>query len=200
MRINIAQSAGFCFGVKRALEIAFAAAKGGKKVYMLGDIVHNEDVVKQIEGAGIKKITRLKRTRSGSLLIRAHGACLKTFAGAGRLGYDIIDATCPMVKEIHRIARNTQRLGYKLIIIGDRNHDEVHGIAGQLNTKALVIDRVNNIPLKKIKRIKKAAVVAQSTQNLEQVLKIAGLLKKHIPELAFFNTICQPTRKKQEEI
>ncbi|MDO8663000.1 MAG: 4-hydroxy-3-methylbut-2-enyl diphosphate reductase [Candidatus Omnitrophota bacterium] len=200
MRINIAKSAGFCFGVKRALEIAFKTAKCGKKVYMLGEIVHNEDVVRQIEASGIKKIGKLNKTKSGTLLIRAHGSSLNTFTKAAKLGYKIIDATCPMVKEIHRIAKDMRRKGYKIIIIGDKEHDEVRGIAGQLEDKALVIDGINNIPLRKIKKFKKAAVVAQSTQNLNAVLRITDTLKTHIPDLVFFNTICKPTRTKQDEV
>ncbi|MFA5063531.1 MAG: 4-hydroxy-3-methylbut-2-enyl diphosphate reductase [Candidatus Omnitrophota bacterium] len=200
MRVILAKSAGFCFGVKRALDIALTTARTGKKVYMLGDIVHNETVVKKIEGSGIKKINRLNRTKSGILLIRAHGASLETFTKAKRFGYEIIDATCPMVKEIHKIAKGAQAKGYKVIIIGDKKHDEVHGIAGQLKGKALVIDGIRNIPRNKLKRIKKAAVVAQSTQNLKKVLGIVDILRKYIPDLLFFNTICQPTRTKQEEI
>ena len=200
MRINIAKSAGFCFGVKRALEIAFRTAGRRKMVYMLGDVVHNEDVVREIEKSGIKKIAKLNSTKSGILLIRAHGSSLNTFTKAAKLGYEIIDATCPMVKEIHRIAKEMQNKGYKIIIIGDKEHDEVRGIAGQLKDKALVIDGMNNIPLRKIKKFKKAAVVAQSTQSLDAVLKITGVLKKHITDLVFFNTICKPTRTKQDEI
>ncbi len=162
--------------------------------------MHNEEVVRQIESSGIKKIGRLNKTGSGILLIRAHGSSLATLAKAARLGYKIIDATCPMVKEIHRIAKAMQSKGYQIIIIGDKQHDEVRGIAGQLKNKALVIDGINNIPLKKINRFKQAAVVAQSTQNLNQVLKIVGILKGYIPDLVFFNTICKPTRTKQEEM
>ena len=106
MKINLAQSAGFCFGVKRAIDIALGSAKAGGNIYMLGDIVHNEDVVRQLWQAGIKKITRLGPGKNKTLLVRAHGAGLKTFKTAARLGYKIIDATCPMVKEIHKIARD----------------------------------------------------------------------------------------------
>ncbi|MDD5568718.1 MAG: 4-hydroxy-3-methylbut-2-enyl diphosphate reductase, partial [Candidatus Omnitrophica bacterium] len=180
--------------------IALTTARTGKKVYMLGDIVHNETVVKKIEASGIKKINRLNRTKSGILLIRAHGASLETFVKAKQLGYEIIDATCPMVKEIHKIAKGAQAKGCKVIIIGDKEHDEVHGIAGQLKGKALIIDGISNIPRSKLKRIKKAAVVAQSTQNLKKVLEIVDILRENIPDLLFFNTICKPTRTKQEEI
>ncbi|MDD5505729.1 MAG: bifunctional 4-hydroxy-3-methylbut-2-enyl diphosphate reductase/30S ribosomal protein S1, partial [Candidatus Omnitrophica bacterium] len=128
MRINIAKSAGFCFGVKRALDIASKLTKAAGNVYMLGDIVHNEDVSKRIEKSGIKKISKLKKVKSGILLIRAHGASQDALRKASRLGYQIIDATCPMVKEIHKIAKDMYKKGYKIIVIGDKDHDEVQGI------------------------------------------------------------------------
>jgi len=200
MRINVAKSAGFCFGVKRALEIAFKTARSNRQVYMLGDIVHNEDVVRKIEKSGIKKINALKKTKSDILLIRAHGASQDTLMKAAKLGYHIIDATCPMVKEIHKIVKEMHQEGYKIIVIGDKNHDEVQGIVGQLKNRVLVIDSINSIPLVKIRKIKRACVVAQSTQNSKNVLKIVDILKSYIPDLKFFNTICRPTRTKQEEI
>ncbi|PIP18850.1 MAG: 4-hydroxy-3-methylbut-2-enyl diphosphate reductase [Candidatus Omnitrophica bacterium CG08_land_8_20_14_0_20_41_16] len=200
MQINIAKSAGFCFGVKRALQIAHKAAVSGGNIFMLGDIVHNEAVVKAIERAGIKKIKSLSRRKNGILLIRAHGVSAKTITKAKSLGFGIIDATCPMVKEIHRIVRESKKQGYYIIVIGEATHDEVKGIVGQVNNRALVIDSSGNIPIDRIKKIKKAAVVVQSTQNIEQVVKIIGALKQHIPNVRFFNTVCKPTRTKQEEI
>lgn len=200
MKINVAKSAGFCFGVKRALKIAFGAIESGAKIEMLGDIVHNEDVAKEINKAGIKTIKRLKEGKNKTLLIRAHGASTETFKKASRLGYTIVDATCPMVKEIHKIARDSERKGFKNIIIGDKKHDEVRGIVGQLKSKAIIIDSTKGIPFNTIKKIKKASVVVQSTQNLEKTLTIVDTLKQHTKELKFFNTICKPTRIKQNEI
>lgn len=200
MKINLAKSAGFCFGVKRAIDIALKTACGNIKVYMLGDIVHNEDVVKQITDAGIKKINRLSNGKGKILLIRAHGAANKTIEKAKKNGYTIIDATCPMVKEIHKITKSAENKGYAIIVIGDKKHDEVLGIVGQLNSKPIIIDTVKNIPFYKIKKRKKYAIVVQSTQNIEKVLKIISALKSHVKELKFFNTICRPTRIKQEEI
>ncbi len=200
MKINLAKSAGFCFGVKRAIAMANAAARDCTEVVMLGDIVHNEDVVKKIEKAGIKKINKLREGEGKTLLVRAHGATQKTITAAKRLRYAVLDATCPMVKEIHEIAKKHERKSYTVIVIGDKNHDEVNGIVGQLKQKAIVIDFIKNIPYQKIKKIKKACVVSQSTQNIDKVLTIAEELKRYIPEIKFFNTICQPTRTKQKEI
>jgi len=200
MKIHLAKSAGFCFGVRRAITMALETAKTQKPVFMLGDIVHNEKVVKQIQDAGIKKISSLLQGRNKTLLIRAHGSSKRTLQKAVKLGYKVIDATCPMVKEIHKIACNLETHGYRVIIIGDKRHDEVQGIVGQLKSKALVIDKLRNIPLARIKKIKKAGIVVQSTQNLDNVLAILRQLRKYIPKIAFHNTICNPTRTKQDEV
>lgn len=202
MKINLAKSAGFCFGVKRALAIALKAASSGKKVYMLGDIVHNEEVVRKINRSGIKKINRLTKApdENNILLIRAHGAPKNTFLKAAKSGYEIIDATCPMVKEIHKIAKENESQGFRIIVIGDKDHDEVRGIIGDLKRPAIVIDDIKNIPLKKTAKIKKACIVVQSTQNIEKVLKIVDKLKRAVPELKFCNTICKPTATKQAEM
>ncbi len=200
MKITLAKSAGFCFGVKRALEIAHKAVKTRNQVCMLGDIVHNEDVVRSINKIGIKKTKLLRKGKDKTLLIRAHGAASKTFKKAISLGYTVVDATCPMVKEIHKIAKEAEQKGYSIIIIGDNKHDEVQGIMGQLKKKSLVIDCIEHVPLNKIKKIQKAAVVVQSTQNFEKTLSIIKVLKEHVEQITIFNTICQPTRIKQKEI
>ncbi len=200
MKINLAKSAGFCFGVKRAIDIALTSAKINKNVYMLGDIVHNDAVVKMVSEAGIKKIASLVRGKGKNLLISAHGNSLNTINKAKALGFEIIDATCPMVKEIHTIAQKMDKKGFKVIVIGDKKHDEVRGIIGQIKNKPLVIDNINDVRLTTIKHIKKAAIIVQSTQNIEKVNKILELLQEYIKDLKFFNTICRTTRVRQEEI
>lgn len=196
----MAISAGFCFGVRRAINIALKTAKTNKPVFMLGDIVHNEEVVKQIQKSGIKKIYRFSCGDGKILLIRAHGCSKNTLQKAKKLGYTITDATCPMVKEIHAIARELENNGFKIIVIGDKSHDEVKGITGQLRTKAIVIDKLENIPLKKIKSIRQAGIVVQSTQNLDKAQEILDILRNNIQKVKFHNTICKPTRMKQNEI
>lgn len=200
MKINLAKSAGFCFGVKKAITIALETAKTKKPIFMLGDIVHNRQVVEKIQKAGIKKITRLAGGKGKTLIIRAHGCSRGVLQRALNLGYTIIDATCPMVKEIHRIARQLENNKYRVIVIGDKLHDEVQGIVGQLKHGAIVIDKLKNLPLSKIKTIKRAGVIVQSTQNLDDVLKILKVLRKYIPTVIFRNTICNPTKLKQGEV
>ena len=116
MKVNVAKHAGFCFGVKRAIDIALNSSRSGRKIEMLGDIVHNETAVRQLQAAGIRKIARLGNGENKALLIRAHGAAARTFSQARQRKYKIIDATCPMVKEIHRIVRKMAQGGYNATI------------------------------------------------------------------------------------
>ena len=111
MQINLAKSAGFCFGVKRAISIAYKALDEKNKIYMLGDIVHNEDVCQQLSKDGIMKVKQLNKNKNknSTLLVRAHGAPKKTFKMATGFGYKIIDATCTMVKEIHNISIEAEK-------------------------------------------------------------------------------------------
>ncbi len=199
-KITITKSAGFCFGVRRALRLALQTAKTHKNIYMLGDIVHNPRVVSDIKKTGIRKINKLRPQSNGVLLIRAHGAQKSVYEEAAKLGYKIIDATCPMVKEIHSIAKGYEQKNHTIIIIGDKRHDEVIGIKGNLKNKPIILSSKREITKVKFSRIEKAAVVVQSTQNLEKVKEIVAELKKHIKKLIFSNTICQPTRLKQKEI
>jgi 4-hydroxy-3-methylbut-2-en-1-yl diphosphate reductase len=198
MQITVAKNAGFCFGVKHAIDMALDSVRTHNNVCMLGDIVHNEDVISHIENSGVEKIKDLEDGTDSALLIRAHGSAISTIEKAKKLGYTIIDATCPMVKEIHAIARQAEKDGFKVIIIGDKKHDEVAGIVGQLNTRPYVIDTIDNVPDPK-EMPGKVAVVVQSTQNIEKVEKIVEALKNIIDQVEFHNTICDPTTVKQTE-
>ena len=200
MKINLAKSAGFCFGVKRAINIAIDTAQQHKKVEILGDIVHNEFVVKEVEQLGIKKVKKLTKGKSKTLLIRAHGRDAGTYKKAKQLGYTIVDATCPMVKEIHKKAQSMEKKGYTIIIIGDKNHAEVMGIIGHLKKKVFVISNMSDIPTKTIKRVERAAVVVQSTQDMAKALQIMERLSLYIKKIKLYNTICNPTKIKQKEI
>ncbi|MFH1753113.1 MAG: 4-hydroxy-3-methylbut-2-enyl diphosphate reductase, partial [Candidatus Omnitrophota bacterium] len=164
-----------------------------------GDIVHNDIVVNKITGAGIKKILRLGKGTDKTLIVRAHGASINTYNAARKRGYNIIDVTCPMVKEIHRIAGRAEKAGFKIAVIGDKDHEEVKGIVGQLKRRPVVISSLSDMPRVTLKRSSKIAVVVQSTQNADRVLPIVRALEKIAGEVIFFNTICRPTRQKQEE-
>jgi 4-hydroxy-3-methylbut-2-enyl diphosphate reductase len=200
MEINLAKTAGLCFGVKRAIKMALETAEKDTPIEMLGDIVHNEEVIKQVSGKGIQKVSHISSGKEKILIIRAHGAEKKIFEDAEKLGYSIVDATCPMVTEIHNIVKKMENSGYKIIIIGDENHAEVKGIAGQLSEKPFIISSKDSIPYQETNQIKKAAIVIQSTQMIETAEEIHDALKPNIAELKFFNTICKTTKSKQAEI
>lgn len=196
--IRLARSAGFCFGVRRAIDIALKAAASGKSVYMLGDIVHNESVVAQIQRAGIRTVEDIGEIGSGTLLLRAHGTIPEIYRLAAGKGLEVVDATCPMVLEIHRLARELEAGGYRIIIVGDQNHDEVRGIAAQVH-EARVVSRPGD--LDSWPRVPpRVGVVVQSTQNIENVQAIMSCLVGRCREIRFINTICNPTTHHQNEI
>lgn len=178
--------------------MALKAKDKYKRLYMLGDIVHNEDVIARLKREGIKKIRKIPEDKTSTFLLTAHGTPKETIDKLEKSGHTIIDATCPMVKEIHKIAEEFERKGYPIIVIGDKAHTEVIGICGQLKRKPLVIEDTEEAS--QLSFLKKACVVVQSTQDMEKVTKIESILKRKIKELKFFNTICNPTRIKQKEI
>lgn len=198
MKITVATSAGFCFGVRDAIEMAFDAAKKREKdVWMLGDIVHNEHVVRDIHDAGVKVVKRLDDVAGGTLLLRAHGTVPQVYEEARQRGLNIVDATCPLVSEIHEVARCLESEGYHLVIIGDHGHDEVVSIAGQVKEATVVASPEE---ARKVRRIRRAGVVVQSTQDIQNVKAILPELVSRCQEIKFINTICGPTRRHQNEI
>jgi len=200
MKIHLAKYCGFCFGVRRAIKIAEEAAAKHENTYIKGDLVHNEDVCKRIEKSGIKRADCLSRLPLGSnVIIKAHGEPLETYKCLKIAGLNIIDATCPMVKDIHKKARELEKKGYQVVIIGDRNHEETKGILGNIKNGVILENKYEAGTLKgKLKN--KIGVLCQSTQTLENVTAAVRELSKHVEELLFINTICQPTRLRQKEI
>ena len=199
MEIHVANSAGFCFGVKRAVRMALDAAKTENgPVYMLGDIVHNEHVIRELSEAGVQVIDSLEKISSGTLLIRAHGAVPEIYKEARRKGLKIIDATCSLVLEIHKIARQLQEEGYTIVIIGDHGHDEVVGIAGQVQS-AIIISSPEEAE-ERIDKIARIGIVVQSTQAIHNVQKIVCTLAGKCRELRFFDTICFTATNHQRDL
>ncbi|MFC1563384.1 4-hydroxy-3-methylbut-2-enyl diphosphate reductase [candidate division KSB1 bacterium] len=198
--INVAKYSGFCFGVKRAVNMALEESKKSDNVIMLGDIVHNEHVIRKIDEAGVKVKNKLESSGDpGTLLLRAHGAVPKVYKEAGKLDYKVVDATCPLVLEIHEIVREMNKEGYRIVVIGDYGHDEVVGISGQIE-KAIVIAKPDDVKDKMPKKIRKLGVVVQSTQNIDNARKIIAELIPYCQELKFVDTICKPTKLYQAEI
>ncbi len=198
MIVNRADTAGACFGVKRAFDIAMKTAKSEGRVVMLGDIVHNEHVVRKIDESGVQVTKDLDAVPAGStLILRAHGAVPEIYDAAEARGLKIVDATCPMVFEIHDEVKTLAQDGYTIVVIGDHGHDEVVGIAGQV-PGAIVVSNPDEARLMPRKR--KIGVVTQSTQNIDNVRQCVAELCLKSREVRFINTICAPTKNHQDEI
>ncbi len=198
MKIIIAKDAGYCFGVRDAVNLAYDTAEKHGDVYMLGHIVHNENVVKNLDSVGAKVVRKLKDVPVGKpILFRAHGTSTGVWDKAKKNQMNIIDATCPLVKEIHYEARKLEKEGRNIIIIGDHGHDEVVGIASQLQYPTIV---ANPNEAKQLRKMKKAGVVSQSTQTIENVQKIINILMTKVFDLRFVNTICFPTKRNQQQL
>jgi len=198
MKIILAKDAGYCFGVRDAVNSAYDTSKEYGEVYMLGDIVHNESVVEDLEKNGVKVVSNLKQVPDDKpVLFRAHGTAKEVWKDAEKNKMNIIDATCPLVHEIHKEVKQLDKEGRKIIIIGDHGHDEVIGIASQVQD-AIIISTVEEA--EKLKKTKKAGIVSQSTQTIENVQDIINILMTKVFDLRFVNTICFPTKRNQEQI
>jgi len=198
MKILVAKDAGYCFGVRDAVKLAKKSGADYDEVYMLGDIVHNEQVVSDLSKKGSKVVKNLDEIpKDKPVLFRAHGTDPETWKAAQKKKLNIIDATCPLVTEIHEEIKSLEEEGRRTIIIGDHNHDEVVGIASQVKNATIISSAEDARSLKKMKR---AGVVSQSTQMIENVNEILNILSEKVYDLRFVNTICYPTRRNHEQI
>ena len=198
MKILLAKDAGYCFGVRDAVNLAYDTAKDHGEVYMLGTIVHNEKVVEDLSKSGTKVVDELVEVPSDKpILFRAHGTAPSLWDKANQKKLNIIDATCPLVTEIHDEIKKLEAEGRRTIIIGDHGHDEVVGIAAQVKDPIIL---ANVKEAKALRKMKKAGVVSQSTQMIENVQEIINVLMQKVFDLRFVNTICFPTRRNHEQI
>ena len=198
MKILVAKDAGYCFGVRDAVNLAKKSGDDFQEVYMLGDIVHNERVVEDLSKTGSKVVASLDDIPEDKpVLFRAHGTNPEIWKEAQKKKLNIIDATCPLVTEIHEEIKMLENENRKTIIIGDHGHDEVVGIAAQVK-KPIIISNVEEA--RALGRMRKAGVVSQSTQMIENVQEIMSILMSKVFDLRFVNTICYPTRKNHEQI
>lgn len=198
MKILVAKDAGYCFGVRDAVNLAKKSGGEYDSVYMLGDIVHNERVVSDLEKSGSVVVNNLDEIPEDKpVLFRAHGTDPSVWKEAQKKKLNIIDATCPLVTDIHEEIKILESENRKTIIIGDHGHDEVMGIAAQVKNPIIISDIEEARSLRKMKR---AGVVSQSTQMIENVQEIINVLMGKVYDLRFVNTICFPTRRNHEQI
>lgn len=198
MKIFVAKDAGYCFGVRDAVNLAYDTADKHGEVYMLGTVVHNERVVANLEKVGTKVVDSLDDVpKDKPVLFRAHGTPPNIWEESKRKNLNLIDATCPLVVDIHHEIKKLEEEGRKTIIIGDHGHDEVSAIAAQVSSPIIIsnISEANNL-----RKMKKAGVVSQSTQMIENVQDIINILMEKVFDLRFVNTICFPTRRNHSQI
>lgn len=198
LEIVLADHAGFCFGVKRGVELAMdLAEETNSPLYTLGPIIHNPQVVQRLEGLGIKTIEEFNNISDGSVIIRSHGVPPRVIEEIKSQGLEVLDATCPFVKRAQEYAKKLAEDGYQVLICGDQNHPEVIGIVGSVDSDVLVVKDVAQLANHKLKR--KVGVVAQTTLSIQTFKEVISHLLDIAKELKIHNTICTTTEEKQKE-
>ena len=200
MEVRIADNAGFCFGVKRAMKMAWDELenKSENNIYSLGPLIHNKQAVDRYKEKGLVEMDNLESIPSESkLIIRSHGVAEKVYTESKAKNMEIVDTTCPFVKKIHDIVKDFSDRGYKIIIVGNPNHPEIIGINGWCNNEAIVINKLEEIDDITFDPTQIYCVVSQTTANLESFDKIVQKLKTKINNLTVKNTICFATKERQ---
>lgn len=208
MEVIVAKSAGFCFGVKRAVEKVYEQIGKGKKIYTYGPIIHNGEVVKDLEEHGvivIEGIEELKRIREGTVVIRSHGVAREIYEAVEKQGLEYVDATCPFVKRIHNTVEKESGAGKRIIIIGNPGHPEVEGIRGWAASDTTVIESkeeaeifVNNAE-NLIFKEEEWCIVSQTTFNYNKFKELVEIFSKKGYNVIIVNTICNATEERQTE-
>lgn len=197
--IRVAESAGFCFGVKRAIEMAYEAIGVEPKLYSYGQLIHNKTVTDDLASKGLEIVENLDGLTEGTLLIRSHGVGKALYDEAEAKGLKILDGTCPFVKKIHNIVHEKLANGMGIIIVGDGTHPEVIGINGWCENAAVILEDEEAAKTKEIPEKEKYAVVVQTTFRQAKFDKILEILQDRGINMEVHNTICSATEKRQTE-
>ena len=200
--VTTAKSAGFCFGVKRAVDMVYDEAKKGERVYTLGPIIHNQQVVEDLEKKGVKVINSVNDINNGydaTVIIRSHGVPEKVIKALREKNVNIVDATCPFVLKIHKIVKEASQSGKTIVIIGSDNHPEVEGIKGWCVNEPVVLESVEEAENYTVDGAKKLCVVSQTTFNYKKFKDIVDILSKKSYDIDVMNTICNATEERQTE-
>ncbi len=203
MDVTVAKTAGFCFGVKRAVEKVYEQIEKVKTpIYTFGPIIHNEEVVRDLEERGVKVLEtaeELRQLTDGVVVIRSHGVGKDIYDILEKNGIEIIDATCPFVKKIHRIVSEQNENGRRVIIVGNGKHPEVEGIKGWGNDDTLVIETAEEFEKLQISDGEKLCIVAQTTFNYNKFQDLVEKISKTRYDILVLNTICNATQERQVE-
>ncbi len=189
-KIYLADVHGFCFGVKRALDIALEQKA---PAVTLGKLIHNSHVIRELEQRGISHVDSVNKA-NGTVIIRAHGAPRQVMEKAKKLKLNVVDATCPLVINVRKISKQLEDEGCQIVIVGDKNHPEIEGITSYLRNPIVIQDPGQ---AKGLGQFDKIGVVSQTTQSQKNFDEVAGELKQHCKELRAVNTICRATEQRQ---
>ena len=208
MEVTVAKSAGFCFGVKRAVEKVYEQTGKGKKIYTYGPIIHNGEVVRDLEKRGVtvvESVKELERLHEGTVVIRSHGVSREIYEAVEAQGLDCVDATCPFVKRIHKIVEKESRAGKRIIIIGNPGHPEVEGIRGWALSETAVIESQEEAktfaddPKNLENKGEEWCIVSQTTFNYNKFKELVEIFLKKGYNSIVADTICNATEERQTE-
>ena len=201
MEVKLAECAGFCFGVKRAIDTVYEQIETGKTIYTYGPIVHNEEVVRELESKGVCVIEGAEAlndsAKNGTIIIRAHGVPKTIQERMESNGFECIDATCPFVKRIHRIVEKASSEGQHIVIAGNPGHPEVEGIMGWCSGPVTVIETEEEAQNFEVENNKKVCLVSQTTFNYNKFHSIVEIFEKKGYNDNIVNTICNATEERQ---
>ncbi|MFH2028898.1 MAG: 4-hydroxy-3-methylbut-2-enyl diphosphate reductase [Nanoarchaeota archaeon] len=192
MEVKLAKQAGFCFGVRKAVDEALNIQG---KANTIGPLIHNRYVVKELEKKGIREIDSLSDSDAPTIIIRTHGASDRLIHEIVSKGHNILDLTCPFVKKVQQYAKDLEKEGYKVIIIGEKNHPEVLAIADNLED-AIIVEKPEDVD--GLGRFDKIGVVVQTTQSVSNFTNIISKLESKSDKFRIHNTICNATKERQE--
>lgn len=204
MEVIIAKTAGFCFGVKRAVDRVYEEIEKNsvRPIYTFGPIIHNEEVVRDLEQKGVTVIDDedgLNALESGIVIIRSHGVSRRVYELLKRPQIEIIDVTCPFVKKIHRIVDEQSRQGKRIVIIGNPKHPEVEGIVGWSNSEAFAAETVQDVEKLPFSNDEKLCIVSQTTFNYKKFQYLVEKISEKGYDINVLNTICNATHERQVE-
>jgi len=198
MKIRMAEHLGMCFGVRDAIDKALALANQGP-LTILGDLVHNEDVVAQMETAGAARARAADQVQTKTVLLTAHGTAKRVKLQLQHDGFDVHDAACPLVTRVHQVLDKLRAQGRHPVIIGQEGHVEVRGLVGDLDQYTIVLREED---LDQLEGKQRLGVVAQTTQPLSTVLELVAAMRRRFPksDVRFVDTVCQPTKERQQAL
>ena len=204
MKVLLAKTAGFCFGVKRAVDTVYQQVEENKdcKIYTFGPIIHNDEVIKDMQAKGVTVLEGeedLPKAKNGIVIIRSHGVPKRICDRMDELGIQYVDATCPFVKKIHKIAMEKAEEGAFLVVIGNPVHPEVEGIMGWAGEDAAVISTAEEAEHLTVPEDRKICVVAQTTFNYDKFKELVEIISKRRYDISVLNTICSATKERQTE-